>query len=210
MEKELYILRHGETEYNRLKIVQGSGVDTSLNETGRAQAKAFYERYQDIPFELVITSALKRSQQTVEAFGKKGIPTAHFSEINEINWGIHEGKKSLPEMIAQYQALMEDWKNGHYEAHLEEGESAAELAQRLKRFLELLKSRPEQRILICTHGRTLRCLMCLIKGDPLSKMNEIPHQNTGLYVVYLEQETFRVVTENDAQHLESLHSAKND
>ena len=40
--KEIYIIRHGETELNRLGIVQGRGVDSDLNDTGRAQAEAFY------------------------------------------------------------------------------------------------------------------------------------------------------------------------
>ena len=162
MDKQIYILRHGETEYNRLHIVQGSGVDTSLNEKGRAQAQAFFNHYQHIPFEVVFTSALQRSQQTVELFSDKGIPTEHFAEINEINWGIHEGKKSAPEMVEQYKQLMVAWKNGDYDARLEEGESAAELAARLNQFLEQLKKRTEQKILVCTHGRTLRCLICLI------------------------------------------------
>jgi broad specificity phosphatase PhoE len=56
MDKELYIIRHGETELNRLGIVQGRGVNTDLNDTGRAQAAAFYERYKDIPFQKIYTS----------------------------------------------------------------------------------------------------------------------------------------------------------
>jgi len=42
MAKTIYFIRHGETEYNKLGIVQGSGVDSELNENGRAQAQAFY------------------------------------------------------------------------------------------------------------------------------------------------------------------------
>ena len=43
--KQLYIIRHGETELNRLGIVQGRGVDASLNETGITQAEAFFQKY---------------------------------------------------------------------------------------------------------------------------------------------------------------------
>lgn len=49
MNKNIYILRHGETENNRLAIVQGSGIDGTLNQKGEEQAKAFYQKYQEIP-----------------------------------------------------------------------------------------------------------------------------------------------------------------
>ena len=68
------MIRHGETEYNRQGIVQGSGIDADLNETGRNQAEAFYQKYKDIPFDKVYTSALVRTHQTVEKFIEAGIP----------------------------------------------------------------------------------------------------------------------------------------
>ncbi|HYG15236.1 MAG TPA: histidine phosphatase family protein, partial [Bacteroidia bacterium] len=40
--KTIYLVRHGETEFNRMGIVQGSGVDSELNETGRKQADLFF------------------------------------------------------------------------------------------------------------------------------------------------------------------------
>lgn len=45
MKREVYFLRHGETEQNLLGIVQGSGIDSHLNENGLQQASLFYEKY---------------------------------------------------------------------------------------------------------------------------------------------------------------------
>jgi probable phosphoglycerate mutase len=64
--KEIYLIRHGETEYNKKGIVQGSGIDADLNETGRNQAEAFHRKYGDVAFQKVYTSALVRTHQTVE------------------------------------------------------------------------------------------------------------------------------------------------
>ena len=50
MDKTIYFIRHGQTELNRLNIVQGSGVDSELNDFGRHQARAFYDYYQDSEF----------------------------------------------------------------------------------------------------------------------------------------------------------------
>ena len=127
MKKDIYIIRHGETEYNRMGIVQGQGVDTSLNELGRRQARAFYEHYKDTGFEVVLTSRLRRTHETVSPFIGQGLPWEQFAEINEIAWGEHEGKKSTPEMMQQYREVTDAWKRGEYDARLEGAESAPSL-----------------------------------------------------------------------------------
>ena len=59
--KELFILRHGETNQNLNGIVQGSGIDSDLNHSGFAQCAAFFEKYKHHEFDLIIASQLKRS-----------------------------------------------------------------------------------------------------------------------------------------------------
>jgi len=201
MDKTIYFLRHGQTELNRLSIVQGSGVDSDLNDFGRKQAKAFYDFYQDLDFDLVITSALKRTHQTVEPFFEKKIPHESWAEINEINWGIHEGKPSEPWMIEAYKEMVAQWAVGNFDARLQDGESAKQLADRINFFLESIKTRSEKSILVCTHGRTLRCLMCLVKGQHLREMESYTHSNTGLFKVHWKVPNFNVELENDTRHL---------
>lgn len=201
MDKTIYFIRHGQTELNRLNIVQGSGVDSDLNEYGKLQAEAFYKYYGNHDFDLIITSALKRTFQTVQPFLGKDIPYESWSEINEINWGIHEGKKSEPWMIEAYKKMIDQWAVGNFDASLKEGESARELANRINLFLENIKRRTEKSILVCTHGRTLRCLMCLVKGQHLREMEAYSHSNTGLFKVHWEAQNFIVESENDTRHL---------
>lgn len=203
MRKEIYIIRHGETDYNRLGIVQGQGVDTSLNGLGRRQAMAFYEQYKDVGFEAVLTSRLRRTHETVAPFLENGLPWEQFADINEIAWGDHEGKKSTPEMMQQYREVIEEWKNGNFHARLEGAESAASLASRMYRFIEHLRGRPETTLLVCSHGRAMRCLMCLLQEQPLQNMDNFHHSNTGLYQVQYQDDTFRFLLENDLSHLES-------
>ncbi|MBE7179132.1 MAG: histidine phosphatase family protein, partial [Mucilaginibacter polytrichastri] len=71
--KTLYIIRHGETELNKKGIVQGRGINASLNETGKRQAREFFEAYQDVPFDRIYTSTLQRTHQTVQHFIDKGL-----------------------------------------------------------------------------------------------------------------------------------------
>ncbi len=202
MKKTIYFLRHGETEFNKMHIVQGSGVNSDLNETGLEQGNAFYEMYKHMDFELVITSALKRTHQSVKGFIEAGTPWIQMTELNEMSWGIHEGKKGGTEMRESYLELVGQWNNGNYEARIEGGESAKELDARVRKFFEFLKSRKEQRILVCTHGRTMTCINCYMEERPLKDMNLFKHYNTALTKTVLENDKFQVEITNDISHLQ--------
>jgi len=203
MDKIIYFIRHGETDLNRAHIVQGSGVDSSLNELGHQQAREFYNFYKDQNFELVICSALQRSYQTIIPFVEDGIPLERYSEINEMNWGVHEGKSSTPEMRAAYLEMISQWNQNNLDARLEEGESAQEMANRLPAFLDQLKQMPQKKILVCSHGRALRGIMTLLKGQHLREMETYKHSNTGLFLIELVDQEFKVILENDTRHLDA-------
>jgi len=201
MGKKVYILRHGETDYNRRGVVQGSGVDASLNDHGREQARHFFERYHHLPFEAVFTSKLRRTQETVADFIALGIPHERFAEINEMSWGEHEGRKSTPEMIAEYQQIKDGWALGRIDGRIGGGESAREMGQRLARFVEILRSRPEELILVCSHGRAMCGLVTLLEGHPIDRMNEHRHSNTGLWIAEQTEAAFEFILRNDRSHL---------
>ncbi|MEL6720284.1 MAG: histidine phosphatase family protein [Bacteroidota bacterium] len=201
MTKEIYLIRHGETTFNKLGIVQGSGVDTDLNEIGQKQAAAFYERYKEVPFEVVLTSKLKRTHQTVQHFIEKGLAWEQFSEINEMSWGIHEGMAYTPERKVQYNSIIEEWDKENYDVGMEEGETINELAARCGAFVAQLRQRTEEHILICAHGRLNRCLLCVLLDLPLRHMNDFSHSNTGLYRLRFDGEQFELLSNNDTQHL---------
>ncbi len=204
MNKEIYIIRHGETDFNKRKIVQGSGVNSSLNDTGRAQAKALHEGYKSLDFELIFTSALVRTHETASHFIEDGLMHIEDADINEICWGIHEGKPGDAGMKEDYVRLNKAWKSGDYTARVEEGESAQELATRLQRFINILMQRPEKKIAVFTHGRTIRCLMCLVEERPIKYMDDYHHDNTGVYKVRQVGNTLEVLASNNIHHLNGL------
>jgi len=202
MDKELYIIRHGETELNKQGIVQGRGINSDLNDTGRAQAAAFYAMYKDVPFEKVYTSALKRTHQTVKRFIDAGIPWEQYDQLDELAWGEWEGKQTSENSIGAFKDITEKWQAGDYDAHFAGGESPNDVAIRLKEFISLMKSRKDEKlVLVCMHGRALRLLMCLFSNLPMSHMYDFPHQNTGLYKVSLTGDNFTVTETNNTDHL---------
>jgi broad specificity phosphatase PhoE len=200
--KEIYIIRHGETELNRLGIVQGRGVDSDLNDTGRAQAAAFYNHYKDIKFDKIYTSALKRTHQTVQQFIDLGLPWEQHEGIDELAWGLWEGQPNTPQARHAFLEIVEKWQGGNYEAKFEGGESPNDVMLRMHETIELIKSRTdEKKILVCMHGRAMRLLLCMLLKKPFSEMGDFPHQNTTLYKMDYTEGQFSVIDFNNTDHL---------
>lgn len=203
--KRIYLIRHGETELNRQNIVQGSGVDAELNETGMRQAQAFFEAYKHIPFVKVYTSALKRTHQSVKDFLALNIPHEIHAGLNEISWGKKEGHRVTAEDDEHYFYMLNQWREGVVDMAIEGGESPLQVAERQKPVLDLILSRPEEEIiLICMHGRAIRILLCLIFGLELKEMDKFEHSNLCLYQIVYQDGTFTLEKENDISHLEGL------
>jgi probable phosphoglycerate mutase len=192
--KDIYLIRHGETEYNRKGVVQGSGIDADLNDLGQKQAAAFFAHYQDLPIDKVYTSALKRTHQSVKGFIDKGLSWEQHEGLNEISWGSKEGKSPNTEDDLYYKNLTKTWREGHVHVRSDEGES-------------LILSRPEEKaILIAMHGRAMRVLLTHLFNAPLHHMDKFAHQNLCLYHLQYEYaiEGFRLIKGNCVIHLADL------
>ena len=202
MVQTIYLIRHGQTDFNVQGIVQGSGVDSSLNDAGRAQAAQFFAAYGHLPFNRVYTSALRRTSESVRAFLDLGLPHERHSALNEISWGVREGTRITFEEDLEYQEVLGQWERGQTGACLLGGESPNEVAARQQPFIDLLKSRPEDGpVLICMHGRAMRVLLCQLLHYPLRCMELFEHRNLCLYELEFTGSMFSVRRFLDTAHL---------
>jgi probable phosphoglycerate mutase len=203
--KKIYIIRHGQTNFNLQGIVQGSGVDSSLNELGQQQAAAFFQKYKDIPFDKVYTSSLKRSMESVKGFLELGIPHEQHAGLNEINWGTREGTRITPEEDAYYHGILQTWCEGNTAVCIEGGESPDLVAERQKPFVDLMLSRPEEKtVLICMHGRAMRILLSQLLHYPLRCMDQFEHLNLCMYQLDFTGTMFVVKKYCDVAHLKEV------
>ncbi|MFD2247821.1 histidine phosphatase family protein [Pontibacter ruber] len=203
--KKIYLIRHGQTDFNVQGVVQGSGVDSSLNDIGQRQAQLFYQKYKDIPFDKVYTSTLKRSVQSVQGFIDKGIPHETHAGLNEINWGTREGTRITPEEDAYYHHILHTWSEGNTHICIEGGESPDLVAARQKPFVDLMLSRPEEEnVLICMHGRAMRIMLSHMLHYPLRCMDQFLHQNLCLYQLDFTGSMLVVKKYCDVSHLQEM------
>jgi probable phosphoglycerate mutase len=87
-----FLVRHGETEWNKLRKIQGAS-DIPLNETGRAQAIALGEILSRHPFDLIVSSPLSRAAETAAIIAARLQMAAPvlMDDLVERNYGIAEG-----------------------------------------------------------------------------------------------------------------------
>jgi broad specificity phosphatase PhoE len=200
--KKIYVVRHGQTDFNLQNIVQGSGVDSDLNARGREQAISFYEAYKHVPFDKIYTSALKRTRQSVQSFIDNGLPVEALPGLNEISWGTKEGFRITPDEDAYYHHMLRQWQEGDTSLRIEQGESPDDVVKRMQPAIDLIMSRPDERtVLVCMHGRAIRILMCTLLKYPLRCMDTFDHQNLCLYLLHHNGSFFTVERYNDTSHL---------
>jgi broad specificity phosphatase PhoE len=145
---QIVLVRHGETEWSRDGKHTGN-TDVPLTATGRKQAEAVGDALRDREFTRVLTSPLSRAAETARlaGFGERAEERA---ELREWDYGDYEGR-TTPE-IREERAGWTLWRDG-----VPGGETAAEVAARVDRLLEELRS-VEGDVLVCSHGHLLRVL----------------------------------------------------
>lgn len=202
--KRIYLVRHGQTDYNVANIVQGRGLNPDLNSTGKQQALQFFKFYRDFPIDYIFTSTLVRTQQTVMWFIARGIPWQPMHHLDEIGWGELEGK---PAELAKdrFHDLLSDWAKGSLERKINGGESPLELQLKHKRFIEHYRSLPHKNILICSHGRAMRILLSTMLDTPLEQMDQYKHSNTCVYTLVDDGKKIVLESANCLEHL--VHEA---
>ena len=203
--KKIYLLRHGQTDYNLQGVVQGSGIDAPINATGRAQAQAFFEAYQEVQFDQLYHSALIRTRQSIQGFIDLGIPVTSLVELNEISWGNYEGTPMTPEEGEYYRMMLHQWQQGNLDYAIAGGESPNSVAERLHRAIQIILNGPGETILVCMHGRAMRIFLSLICQTPLKEMDQYEHGNLCLYLLEQEEKGgFVLGKQNDQEHLRGL------
>lgn len=202
----LYFVRHGETEYNRRRIVQGRGIDSVLNETGQAQADALAQRLASVPFDAIYASTLRRARQTARILARphQDVAVSHLEDLEEMAWGVYEGAHPSPDREEELGAIKQRWRKGAFHEAIEGGESILDVQRRALRAVDHILERETGRtVLVVTHGRFLRIVLAsLLDEYGLERMHELPHSNTAVNRLICRAGTFEADLLNCTAHLD--------
>ncbi len=196
----LYLVRHGETEWNKERRIQGRA-DIPLNEFGRRLAEKTAAGLREIAFDVCYTSPLARAKETAQIIlSGRNVPIIDEVRIAEMAFGEYEGKRctsqawELPESYHDFFDAPE-----RYQAP-PGGENFEDVKRRTGGFLEELYQRNErgiQTVLIVTHGAALAGMINGIKKLPIAEYwGEGVHKNCAVTEVSVENGVPAIVAEN--------------
>ncbi|MFJ9465277.1 histidine phosphatase family protein [Viridibacillus arvi] len=200
----LYITRHGQTEWNVAKRMQGWS-DSPLTEKGHQDAKKLANKLKNIPFSVAYISPSGRTVQTAEILLKgREVTTILDEDLREINAGEWQGmtlsniESTFPEQYVAYYEQPEQFKPTS-------GESFHDVEKRVLSVLNrIIEAAPEGNVLIVTHSVVKKLLINYFKGNPLNSLWDPPFiHGTSLTVVEIDnngQATFKIV--GDTSHFE--------
>lgn len=163
----IYLVRHGETVWNRVKRFQGQ-TDVELTDLGQAQADLVADRLRREQLEIVVASDLRRASETAERIAREaGCAVETDPSLREMHFGVWQGftREEIQERFdAAFSRYMEDALDGRPT----EGETFREVIERVSAALEAIVRRfPEGRIGLVAHGGTIRAALCHYLGwDP--------------------------------------------
>lgn len=201
---EIYIIRHGKTDWNNDRLLQG-GTDIELNQDGIDLAVKTGEGLKDVDFDVVYSSPLKRAYKTAELIvGDRDIPIITDDRLREISFGSREGEPSM--------ALKDDPTDTFYFFfHAPEkydpldGETFQSVMERTSSFLKEVvepKENELKRIMIVGHGAMNKGLQCHMLGHGVKDYWKGDLQHNCAFNIYELKDSKYTLLENNKTFFE--------
>ena len=197
---KIYLMRHGETEWNKIGKLQGQ-VDTPLAKEGILQAQKTSEGMKEIPFDCIFSSPLKRAYMTAQIIrGDREIPLIRDNRLKEMSFGIYEGRRlagfNKPGRVRAMR-FRNDPVRYRPPKH---GETFEELIARTSGFIreEILPLEGKMdTILITAHGAAVRSIILALTGRELKDFWNTPFgKNCSTALFECENGQMKMIYEN--------------
>ncbi len=205
----VYLVRHGQTEWNLKRRFQGQ-FDVPLSAEGVRQAEimANWLTNQQVQFDAIYTSDLLRAWQTARPAGERlGLTPRPVAALREIHAGEWQGLLTT-EIEQRYPGQLGRWHQEPHEFRLPGGETIPEVQARvLAWYVEAIKEHRGQAIVVVSHGMAIRTLLAALNGWDIADaeaMKAAGMGNTGVTVMLTDQNSGRssMLLFNSLRHLE--------
>ena len=170
---KIYYVRHGQTDFNLMKKMQGGGTEKDLNETGINQAQETKKNLENIKFDVILCSPMNRAKQTAQIIDNgRNLPIITDERIRERKLGEYEGHIVTDEIEKRI------W-NYDLNYNIPNGENLHDFEKRIIEFLKEAKQKyNEKTVLIVAHGGVAKVVKAYLSGMPESKdLSEIRIEN---------------------------------
>ncbi len=200
----IILIRHGETEWNRLHRFQGR-TDLPLNPKGNNQARALALALKDQTITAIYSSPLKRAIETALHIGKfhPSTPLIKESGFMEMDLGDFEGMEAY-RWAVEHQDFRKAWEKHPAALAMPGGESLEKVQQRAVETLDRISEPypPGSTLLICSHNFVIISLLCFASKTSLDQFRELRQDTAALNILYKDGADFQVEMVNDCRHLQ--------
>lgn len=183
---ELWLLRHGQTDWNLTGRWQGQASHApGLNDMGYAQALAVRDQLKDARLSAIYSSDLLRSRQTAELLAEPlGLTVTLEPRLREIDLGAWEGMLS-DAIESKYPQELAERAHDPLHARAPQGESPLEVEERvIAAVTDIAEKYPDDSVLIVSHGVSLAVIICHAQGFPMDEVYEHIPENAIPYRVH--------------------------
>jgi probable phosphoglycerate mutase len=203
MAQRVILVRHGETDWNKEKRIQGGSSDPLLNETGRQQAEGLARRLGQEPIEAIYSSPLKRSLDTATAIARRHqLEVVVEPSLREIEAGTLEGvlTGSLNKRLSQ---LLTADAGSDALPKPPGGESLADVQRRAWSTIQRLSQKHPHRLVVVSHYFVILSVICSVLGLPLSQLGRFRMENGSISIINLDGQVAWLELYNDAGYPEN-------
>ena len=200
---EIIIIRHGETEWNQTGRFQGHS-DVPLSKTGRVQAEALGRNLAIDHVDAIYASDLTRAIETAAPLAARfSLTVTPDPLLRELNFGAWEGR-SFSDVNAENPDAMKQFYNDPERADIPNSEPFPDFQKRVAgRVREIAAEQRGKRVVIVSHGASIRILLTDILAMPIRSIWHISQLNTAVNKIRFEDDGFAIVTlMNDTSHLQ--------
>lgn len=186
---KLFLIRHGQTDWNVQGKIQGS-YDSELNEIGIAQAEELSRKIlkENYKFAKVYSSRQKRALRTAQILSEAVKASCiQINGLEEMNLGKWEGY-TWREVKEKFPAEYEEWFINRRYTKAPEGESYQDMLERVLAVIRKIIAENCGDVAIVTHGAVIMCLQCYLTNTPFEEMTKFKAENTSITV--LDSELF--------------------
>ena len=197
----LFVIRHGETEWNTQKRMQGR-LDSALTEKGRKDAQSLGERLKDTDFVRIISSPSNRTLETAKIVaGEKAKCIETDERLMEIHLGDWQGKVEV-DIEKEYPDQYHAYWNQPTSYESVDGESFLDVKERISDFFtELERSTHSGNVLVVTHGVVIKAPYLLCRNAPIREIWNPPFiYGTSLTMIKLQDGKMELVLEGCTAH----------
>ncbi|KAA9002685.1 phosphoglycerate mutase GpmB [Affinibrenneria salicis] len=205
---QVYLVRHGETEWNAARRIQGQS-DSLLTANGEHQAALVGQRAKSLGITHIITSDLGRTRQTAAIIAQAcSCPVTVDARLRELDMGVLE-TRYIDSLNGEEEAWRKQLVDGTPDGRIPQGESLSELAQRMRAALDSCLELPaDSRPLLVSHGIALGCLVGTVLGLPAWAERRLRLRNCSLSRLDHQQSPWLasgwvVETAGDVSHLDA-------